>query len=82
MPGKEAHMLETNLINTATTLEDAIKRARQHLMNAQSLEGYWVGELEADASVSAGYIPLMFYITGKVDPVKQAKVIKYVRSKQ
>jgi squalene-hopene/tetraprenyl-beta-curcumene cyclase len=82
MPGKEAHMLETNLINTARTLEDAIERARQHLMNAQNLEGYWVGELEADASVSAGYIPLMFYITGKVDPVKQAKVIKYVRSKQ
>ncbi|MFQ5996199.1 MAG: squalene--hopene cyclase [Dehalococcoidales bacterium] len=63
-------------------LERAITRARDYLVAVQSQEGYWVGELEADVTVTAGYIPLMYFMTGKVDPVKQQKVVNYVRGKQ
>ncbi len=60
----------------------ALKKAQTHLLGLQSPEGYWVGELEADVSVSAGYIPLMYYMLGAVDPVRQQKVINFVRSRQ
>jgi squalene-hopene/tetraprenyl-beta-curcumene cyclase len=63
-------------------LEQAIKRTRDYLLRIQSQEGYWVGELEADVTVTAGYIPVMYFMTGKVDPIRQQKVINYVRSKQ
>ena len=59
-----------------------MKRTQDYLLRSQQAKGYWVGELEADASVAAGYIPLMYFMTGRVDPAKQAKVINYVKSKQ
>ncbi|MBI4285990.1 MAG: squalene--hopene cyclase [Chloroflexi bacterium] len=63
-------------------LERAISRTRDYLLGIQSQAGYWAGELEADVSVAAGLIPLMYFMTGKVDPVKQQKVINYVMSEQ
>jgi squalene-hopene/tetraprenyl-beta-curcumene cyclase len=64
------------------TLEQAIKRAQNYLLSLQSEEGYWVGELEADVSVTAGYIPLMYFLTGKIDPQRKRKILNYVKSKQ
>ncbi|MFC1974285.1 squalene--hopene cyclase [Chloroflexota bacterium] len=63
-------------------LEQAIKSAQDHLLKLQSSQGYWVGELEADVTVSAGYIPIMYFMTGEIDPVRKQKVINFVRSKQ
>ena len=63
-------------------VDQAIKKAQNHLLGIQSQKGYWVGELEADVSVTAGYIPLMYFMTGKVDPERQQKVVNYVISKQ
>lgn len=63
-------------------LAQAIRRAQDYLLSIQSQEGYWVGELEADVTVTAGYIPLMYFMTGEVDPARQQKVVNYVKSKQ
>jgi squalene-hopene/tetraprenyl-beta-curcumene cyclase len=63
-------------------VSDAIKKAQAYLLNQQHPDGYWVGELEADVSVSAGFIPLMIYMTGKVQENRQKKIIQYVKSKQ
>ena len=63
-------------------VEQAIKKAQAHLLKIQSEKGYWVGELEADVTVTAGYIPLMYFMTGKVDQIRQQKVVNYVLSKQ
>lgn len=63
-------------------VEPAIKKTQAYLLSLQSQDGYWVGELEADASVAAGYIPLMYFLTGRVDPERQRKVVNYVKSKQ
>lgn len=65
-----------------SALDKAIAATRDYLLGIQNEKGYWVGELEADASVSAGYIPVMYAMTGHVDEQKQRKVINYVRSKQ
>jgi len=39
-------------------IETAIRFAQQSLQKRQNPAGYWAGELRADASVPAGYIPL------------------------
>ncbi len=64
------------------SVEAAVRRAQAHLIGLQAPDGYWSGELEADASVSAGYILLMYFMLGKVDPVRQQKVVAFVLSKQ
>ena len=63
-------------------LDEAIGRAAGQLVGLQNPKGYWVGELEADASVTAGYIPLMHFMTGGVDQAKQRRAADYVLSKQ
>lgn len=61
---------------------EAIQKAQEYLLAHQNPEGYWVGELEADVSVTAGYIPLMYFMVGKVDPERQQKVVSFVKSRQ
>ncbi|MFQ6121545.1 MAG: squalene--hopene cyclase [Dehalococcoidales bacterium] len=59
-----------------------ITKAQDYLLSRQSQEGYWVGELEADVTVAAGYIPLIYFMTGEIDPERQRKIVNYVKSKQ
>ncbi len=75
-------MLKADSLNKTKALDEAIQKAQKHLLERQNPDGYWVGELEADASVTAGYIPLMYFMQGTVDTAKQTKVINYVRSQQ
>ncbi|MFC1878837.1 squalene--hopene cyclase [Chloroflexota bacterium] len=69
-------------ITGGSHLTQTIQKTQSFLLNQQNLEGYWLGELEADASVSAGYIPLMYFMIGQVDSLRQAKVINQVTSQQ
>lgn len=64
------------------SLARAIERAQAWLLARQHPAGHWVGELEADASVAAGYIPVMHYMLGHVDPQRQQKVVNYVLDRQ
>lgn len=63
-------------------LQRAIHRAREHLLRLQNPEGYWVGELEADASVAAGYIPVMYFMGRRVTEERKRRVIQFVKSRQ
>lgn len=56
--------------------------ARNHLLNLQSQRGFWVGELEADISVTAGYIPLLFFMSGTLPATRVQKVVNLIRNKQ
>ena len=80
----QGHPIEaTSSLNVDLPVVDqAIKKAQAHLLRIQSQEGYWVGQLEADVTVTAGYIPLMYFMRGKVDLERQQKVVNYVISKQ
>jgi squalene-hopene/tetraprenyl-beta-curcumene cyclase len=76
-----------NLTNTpnpviACVLGEAISKTANFLIQQQDPKGYWVGKLEADASVSAGYIPLKYFMEGEVDPDEQSKVLNKVKSQQ
>ena len=66
----------------SSQLSQAIAKTQDFLIERQNSEGYWVGDLEADASVSAGYISLMHYMTGQVDPSRRDKVINKVLEQQ
>jgi squalene-hopene/tetraprenyl-beta-curcumene cyclase len=64
------------------SLEQAIERAGRFLLGKQHGAGYWYGPLEADASVTAGYIPLMYFLKGGAEPERQRRIINYLRSQQ
>jgi len=60
----------------------AIRLAQQSLLKRQNPAGYWAGELRADASVPAGYIPLMVFMRGEVDPERAHKIVNSVKAQQ
>jgi len=74
----EASPLEVDI----SAVGQAIKKTQDYLLGLQSQDGYWVGDLEADVTVAAGYIPLMYFMTGQIDGKRRQKVNNYVKSKQ
>jgi squalene-hopene/tetraprenyl-beta-curcumene cyclase len=63
-------------------VERAIEKAQRYLLKMQNEPGYWAGELTADVTVAAGYIPFIYFMLGKVEPERAKRVINYVISKQ
>lgn len=63
------------------SLEQAIHSAREHLLSRQDAAGYWVGKLESDVSVTAGYVPFMRYLGIDV-PERTEQVVYVLRSTQ
>lgn len=59
----------------------AIKRAKDHLLELQHKDGYWVFELEADCTIPAEYI-LMMHFMDEIDEALQAKIAVYLRDHQ
>ncbi len=51
------------------------------MLSAQSQEGYWWGELEADTTLESDYI-LYLHILGESDSPKIPKLAKYIRDRQ
>jgi len=64
------------------TVDRAIAASQSHLLSRQHAGGYWVGELEADASVTAGYVPSMYWLGRQVDPERKRKALAHVLGEQ
>ena len=62
-------------------LAQAIKRSQMYILSQQHDEGYWVGELEANVTLTAEYI-LFCHIIGRVDVLRQHKCVRYLLSQQ
>ena len=63
-------------------LDQTIFRARDYLLSRQNqLEGYWVGELRCDVSVTADYI-LLKHVFGKLSREKIDKAIAWILHNQ
>ena len=62
-------------------LDSAIHRSRTFLLSQQKEEGYWVAELESNATITAELIFFMHF-TGTIDLDKQAKMVDYLLHKQ
>jgi squalene-hopene/tetraprenyl-beta-curcumene cyclase len=50
-------------------------------LSQQSPEGYWVGELEANTTLTSQYV-LFRHLIGRVDKVRQQKCVRYLLSQQ
>ncbi|MFQ5715787.1 MAG: squalene--hopene cyclase, partial [Nitrospinales bacterium] len=58
-------------------LDRALESASAHLLSRQAEEGYWVDELESNATITAELIFLMHFMD-RVDPEKQEKCARYL----
>ena len=62
-------------------LQSTIASAQSWLLNDQHKEGFWWGELEANASITAEYLLLTHHL-GIGEPEKWAQMANYLRRQQ
>lgn len=62
-------------------LVQAIKRSQGYLVSQQHADGYWVGEFEANTTLTSEYI-FFRHLIGCVDRDRAAKVVAYLLSEQ
>jgi len=68
---------ENTSMNFDKRLDSAIHKSRDFLLSRQTEEGYWVDELESNATITAELIIFM-HLTETVDLEKQKKVTTYL----
>jgi squalene-hopene/tetraprenyl-beta-curcumene cyclase len=68
-------MLETSRVDAA------LQRARDHLLHLQDPAGFWVGELEADTTITSEYL-LFRRLLGTPNPDLEQKAVAYLRERQ
>ena len=62
-------------------VDAAIERAQSALLAAQAPDGHWVGELEADSTITSEYL-LLGHLLDRVDRDREAKMVTYLRERQ
>src|SRR6202142_98842 len=62
-------------------VEQAVSRSVKWMLSAQTQEGYWWGELEADTTLESDYI-VYLHVLGQLDSPKVGKLANYIRKKQ
>ena len=72
--------LDRQSTDRAAALPRAIAKAQEALLRAQHPEGFWVGSLQADVSVGAGYLPLMHFLSGSIPAGRAAKIVDHLLS--
>ena len=64
---------------TAAALEASVARAADALLADQHTDGYWLYQLEADATIPAEYVLLGHYLGETPSPELEAKIGRYLR---
>ncbi|MBI1894567.1 MAG: squalene--hopene cyclase [Candidatus Rokubacteria bacterium] len=68
-------------VAAAHKIDQALARARDRLFALQAPDGHWVGELEADTSITSEWIMLQ-HLQGRVDRAREAKAVRYLLGQQ
>jgi squalene-hopene/tetraprenyl-beta-curcumene cyclase len=63
----------------ATDIDGGINAAARALLAAQRLDGHWVFELEADATIPSEYVLLRHYLGEPINAALEAKIAAYLR---
>ena len=66
---------------TVTALDSAIGRARESLLARQQPDGHWIGELEADTTITSEYL-LLCHLIDRVNRQREVKAVRYLRRRQ
>ena len=64
-----------------TRLDSAIARAQTYLLERQAPDGHWVGELEADSSITSEFL-LFCHLIDRLDSERERKAVAYLRQRQ
>jgi squalene-hopene/tetraprenyl-beta-curcumene cyclase len=62
-------------------LDRAIARAQEHLLSRQAPDGHWVGELEADSTITSEHV-LFCHLIDRVNHERERKAVAYLRLRQ
>jgi squalene-hopene/tetraprenyl-beta-curcumene cyclase len=62
-------------------VDSAIERAQTVLLSCQAPDGHWVGQLEADSTITSEYL-LFCHLLGRVDRERERKMLNYLRQQQ
>src|SRR3989454_6895614 len=65
----------------STHVDSAIERAQSHLLSCQAPDGHWVGELEANSTITSEYL-LFCRLLDRVDRERERKIVNYLRRQQ
>jgi len=62
-------------------LQDAIARARAHLLGQQAPDGHWVGQLEANTTITSEYL-ILCHLIDQVNRERETRAVRYLRRQQ
>ena len=65
----------------STRVEPVIERAQSYLLSCQAPDGHWVGELEANSTITSEYL-LFCHLLDRVDRERERKIVNYLRRQQ
>src|SRR5947207_6262395 len=65
----------------AAAVDAAIARAQAALLASQAPDGHWIGELEANSTITSEYL-LFCHLTDRVDRERERKIVQYLRREQ
>jgi len=65
----------------STRVDPVIERAQSYLLSCQAPDGHWVGELEANSTVTSEYL-LFCRLLDRVDRERERKIVNYLRRQQ
>jgi squalene-hopene/tetraprenyl-beta-curcumene cyclase len=66
---------------TVTGLDSAIARAQARLLSLQAPDGHWVGEVEADTTITSEQI-LLGHLLDRVNREREQRAVRYLRRRQ
>ena len=64
-----------------TALDSAISRAQAYLLGVQAADGHWVGELEANTTITSEYL-LLCHLIDRLNTERERRAIRYFRRRQ
>src|SRR5438093_8656920 len=68
-------------ITAVRDLQDAIVRAQAHLLGQQAPDGHWVGQLEANTTITSEYL-LLCHLIDQVNRERETRAVRYLRRQQ
>ena len=71
-------MLPSSIV---TAIDVAIERAQRHVLAQQQGDGHWVGEVEADATITSEYL-LFSHLIDRAQRGREAQMVRSLRRRQ
>jgi len=62
-------------------LQDAIGRAQAHLLGQQAPDGHWIGQLEANTTITSEYL-LLCHLIDRVNRERETRSVRYLKRQQ